>query len=746
MAGTGPLLTAKSRVPPVPASLVPRSRLARLLDGGRTPVTVVTAGAGWGKTTLLAAWVRTVRGPVAWLTLDAGDDDPARFWTYVATALSGPAPEATGRALAALAVPSVDPLDVAVPELLNGLADVPQPLLLVLDDLHEVTDRRVTEGLEFLLDHQPPALRVVLAGRTEPPVGLARLRARGRLTEIGQADLRFTDDEARQLLAAVAGPAPPDGAVPGVLHRSAGWAAGLVLGGLALRDRRQGRPAPAGLPGQEHALAYLVTEVLHGQPAQRQELLLRTAPLDRFSGALVDAVLGRTRSAAALAGLQRDGLFVTTADGEWFRMHPLFRTALLQELADPELVADLRRRAAAWFLDAGLPEDAVRALLAAGDSPAAAAALVAHTATFIESGRVGVFAQLGGLLDPAATASVPLLASLAWAAGVTGRLDRVPGLLDRAEARLRAGAADPGYPGFASTAGLLASLRSVYGTLPDAPPGTGLALARRAVAEETDPRLPGWVVARVALGGALLGTGDDAAALAVVETAWQAPAVEVLPAFSRLEVAGLLGWCLVRVGAEQRARLLLGATAEEAADVESALGDAAAPAVALLHAVAAELDQRDGDLRAARRRSARAAELVAVQAHPAIAALVLVAAAAVALHCGEGRAALALLDRAAEARREAPPDPGTDARIAELTGQAGAQAATQTRATLSEPLTERELAVLRALRGDLSLRGIGGSLHLSVNTVKGYAKGLYRKLGVASRAEAVARGRELGLC
>jgi LuxR family maltose regulon positive regulatory protein len=402
-------------------------------------------------------------------------------------------------------------------------------------------------------------------------------------------------------------------------------------------------------------------------------------------------------------------------------------------------------RAADWFLEHGLPEDAVRALLAAGDHAGAASVLLASTRAFLDTGRVGVFAQLGGLLRLAETDSVPLVASLAWAAGVTGRLDRVPGLLDRAEQLLREGAPDPGYPGFVSTAGVLAALRSVYGTPVSASAAVALTAAEAAVVSESDPRLPGWVVAHVALGGALLAGGDTAAALRTLEDAWSAPAVGALPVSSRLEVAGLLAWCLLETGDPDRARQLVRITSADVADLESALGDAAAGAVALLHAAAARLDWLNGDHRSARRRSARAAELVAVQAHPAVAVLVLVSAGETALRCGEVHAALALLDQARESARDAPPVSQVAERIAALAAEAGSRVARASREALLEPLTEREVSVLRLLRGPLSRREIAAELHLSVNTVKGYTAAIYRKLGVDSRTDAVARAAELGL-
>jgi LuxR family maltose regulon positive regulatory protein len=736
------VLTAQLRVPPVPRMLVRRDRLSRRLDAlAEVPVAVVTGGAGWGKTTLLASWVRTARLPVAWVTVGPADDDPSRFWTLVATALSGPAPEVTGPALRALGVPTVDPLDVAVPMLLNGLAERSERLLLVLDDLHEVADPQIAAGLELLLEHQPPSLRVVLAGRGVPTAGLPRLRARGRLVEVGPEDLRFTDAEARELLAEAA---RDEQAVAGVLVRSEGWAAGLTLGALALRAAADGHAPRPGPPGQAHALDYLVAEVLASQPPDRRDLLTAVAVLDRACGPLLDAVLGRRGSASELAALAHAGTFVSTADGEWYRLHELTRTALVREAGDPAWTTALLTRAAQWSVEHGLPEDAVRALLAAGDHAGAAEVLVASTGTFLETGRVGVLAQLGALLEPAA-ASVPLLATLAWAAGVTGRPDQVPGLLDRADQLLRDGAPDPGYPGFASTAGVLASLRSVYGTPASASSAAARTAAQLAVAAETDPRMPGWVVARVALGGALLADGDAVAALAVLEDAWSAPAAGALPASSRLEVAGLLAWCLLEAGDAERARQLVRITSADVAELESALGDAAAGAVALLHAVAARLDRLAGDVRSARRRSARAAELVAVQAHPAVAVLVLVDAAETALRFGEVRAALALLDQARESARDAAPASQVAEQITALAAEAGSRVARVSREVLLEPLTEREVSVLRLLRGPLSRREIAAELHLSVNTVKGYTAAVYRKLGVDSRVDAIARAAELGL-
>lgn len=743
----------RAAVPPVPPSLVARPRLLRRMTEA-APVTAVLAGAGWGKSTLVAAWAHRAPELVAWVSLDRRHDDPARFWTHVATALGTVAPEAAGTALRALAVPSLDPVDVAVPELLTGLAAAPAPLALVLDDLHEVTDRRVLDGLEFFLDHLPGTLRVVLAARTAPSIGLARLRARGRLADVTAADLRFTPDEARDLLTAVVR-GDPGTALPELLERTEGWAAGLVLGALALRDRAEGWAAPPGPPGQQHATDYLIAEVLAGQSAERQDLLVRTAPLARLSGPLCDAVLGRSGSGALLAGLARDGVFVTALDGDgtWYGVHPVFRAALAQASSSPADAAEVRRRAATWFWEHDLVEEAIRARLDAGDHPGAAEWLVHGATAFLSSGRIGVLSELGSRLDPSVVASsVPLLLSLAWAAGVTNRLDRASELLDRADEGLAAGP-DPGFPGFASARGAAAALRSVFGTGAVDQPEVALAAAREATALELDPSLPGWVAARVALGGSLLAEGRPEEALESFEQAWTSPASRVLPAFNRLEVAGLLAWCLVRSddadadpARDARARRLLRTTEDEAAALEAELGAAAAAAVALRYAAAGVLERRAGHLPAAREHADRAAELVSVGTHPALAVVVLLSAADTALAADDAPAALRLLDRARDVALDAPPSPTRDAQAAALEARAGRRAASRVRPRLPEPLTDREVSVLRALRGTLSQREIGAELALSVNTVKGYTKSLYRKLDVGSRREAVERGRDLGLC
>ena len=762
MGADGPLLAGKLTVPPVPPSLAPRPRLLHRLAAVRTtPVTVVVAGAGWGKSTVLAAWVRHAGLPTAWVSLEGSENDPTRFWTYVATALSGPVPDVAGPALRALTIPSVDPLDVAVPELLNGFAAREETTVLVLDDLHEVTDARVIEGLESFLTHLPTALRVVLAGRTEPSVGLARLRARGRLTELVAADLRFTAPEARALVTSAlrGGPGhsgPEPAALADLLARTEGWAAGLVLGALSLRNRARGRAVPPGPPGVRHAVDYLLAEVLAGQAPDRRELLLRCAPLDRLCGPLCDAVLDRADSGAVLAALERDGVFVDAVDGDgrWYRVHPLFRAALRRELGNRAGITEVQHRAAAWFWEQGLVEEAIRARIEAGDSAGAADWLVQSSGTFLATARVGVFAELGNRLDPAVVAdSVPLLLSLAWAAGVTGRLARVPPLLDRAAEHVRAGHPGAGLPGFASAEGAIAALRAVYGSASADSPEVTLDAACAAVAAETDAELSGWVVARVAYGGALLAIGRWAEALAHLDAAWQVPAASALPVFSRLEVAGLLAWCLVQPGDDDadphrdaRAERLLRSTRDDAVALESHLGNAAAAALALLYATAAVLDRRAGRLGSARAHANRAADLVGVQAHPAVAQLVLVSAAETALADDDPATALRFLDRARETRASAPPSPFLDRQLATVEARAGRRAAVRVRPALVEPLTEREVSVLRALRGPLSQREVAAALHLSINTVKSYTRSLYRKLDVGTRREAVERGRELGLC
>ncbi|MGN6176505.1 MAG: hypothetical protein ACTHPS_26675, partial [Streptosporangiaceae bacterium] len=310
ISGQNVLLATKLHVPRPQPGFVPRRRLMEALDEGLTKGRVlVCAPVGSGKTALLADWARSGGRPVAWLGLDGGDSDPARFWRYAVAALDRARPGLAGR----VGPPPQRSFEGLVTALINELAADPgaDELLLVLDDYHLVDSGPVHESVAFLLENLPPALRVVVSGRADPPLPLARLRARGQLAEVRAADLRFTPEEAAALLGGVvgseltareaAGPGLPGPVVAALVARTEGWAAGLQLAGLSLRGHADAAGFVAAFSGSHRfVLDYLADEVLDGQPGEVRAFLLETSVLERLSGELCDAVTGRAGSQAVL--------------------------------------------------------------------------------------------------------------------------------------------------------------------------------------------------------------------------------------------------------------------------------------------------------------------------------------------------------------------------------------------------------------------------------------------------------------
>ncbi len=745
-----PLLSAKVRPPWTRPTAVTRTRLLARVSDAAVPLTIVVAPAGWGKTTLLAQWANdTATEPVAWLTLDEADNDPVRFWTYVVTALQDEDPALAASALTALRVPGLDPLDVAVPTLINELTAAGGRRVLVLDDYHLVTDRRIHEAVEFLLAYLPSGLRVVIATRVDPPLPMARLRARGQLVEVRQADLAFTPHEAAGLVTEVTEDVLDPTNISGLVDRTEGWAAGLHLAALSLR----GTPDPArraeAIRGDDrHVMDYLGQEVLAALPDDQRRFVLRSSVLDRLCGALCDTALERDGSGALLAALEQAGLFLVPLDEqrEWYRYHRLFRDAMRRELtrsdaADPGAILE---RAAGWWLARGEVEAAVRHLLAAGRQGRAAELLAASDDEFLDGGAAGTYLQLADELDDAFVRADPGLAiAMASAAGFSGRIDRVAGLLDVAEAGLTTDDRPP--HGWTSARAAIATLRATFGRPADL--ADTVEDARLAVDLEADPQLDGYVISRLALGIVLAGMDRHDEAAVLLDEAWRHAGVLDLPVFTRLLTAGALATSLVTIGRHDDARTVIDASSPVADGLEAAAGRAAGGAVAMLRAAAGRVAHEAGDVETARRLLEHATELARVAAHPSQTAGILVGLADARLAAGDRAAARAAL---AEAREIADDDtvfPATLQRIevAERRMGRGAVQAARRGGALMEELTDRELSVLRALQGPLSQREIGRELFLSVNTVKGYTRGLYRKLGVAARADAVRRGRELGL-
>jgi LuxR family transcriptional regulator, maltose regulon positive regulatory protein len=378
------LLETKFYVPRPRHGLVPRLRLSERLDRGTaSKLTLVSAPAGFGKTTLLTEWLAA--GPaapgnerlVAWLSLDRADNDPASFWTYVINALRTVASGIGESALALLHAPQPPPIETVLTVLLNDLGAIAADVVLVLDDYHVIDAPEVQDGMTFLLDHLPPRLHVVIASRADPALALARLRARGELVEIRAAELRFTPDEAAAYFNGMMGLQLTARDVAALEARTEGWIAALQLAALSMQGRDDVAGFIAGFAGDDrYVVDYLAEEVLGRQTDRVQAFLLQTSILGRLSGPLCDAVTGQGGGKAMLEALDRGNLFLVPLDDRrrWYRYHHLFADVLQARLLDeqPGQVPDLHRRASAWFEQNGEQPVAIGHALAAEDFDRAA--------------------------------------------------------------------------------------------------------------------------------------------------------------------------------------------------------------------------------------------------------------------------------------------------------------------------------------------------------------------------------------
>jgi LuxR family maltose regulon positive regulatory protein len=387
---SGELLQTKLYVPPLRPFLVPRPRLVeKLTERLDNKLTLISAPAGFGKTSLISEWVQQCERAVSWASLDEGDNDPARFLAYLVAALQKIASAIGESALAQRPSPEMPVTEMALTAVINDIAANQENFILVLDDYHLITAQPIHDALTFLLDHQPPQMHLVIATRADPPLPLALLRGRGQLTELRQADLRFTPDEAAAFLNQVMGLGLSADDVSALSARTEGWITGLQMAAVSMAGREDTTAFIRAFAGSDRYIAdYLVEEVLNRQPAHLQDFLLKTAVLDRLTAPLCDFLIADfgmrnaestipqseiriPNSQVVLEQLERANLFIVPLDEqrEWYRYHRLFTDLLRRRLhqSQPAQVPELHRRASEWYEQNGLIAIAIDHALSAAD-------------------------------------------------------------------------------------------------------------------------------------------------------------------------------------------------------------------------------------------------------------------------------------------------------------------------------------------------------------------------------------------
>jgi len=725
---------------------VERPRLHDLLRlGCSLPLTLVVAPAGWGKSTLVADWLRQDRIAAGWVSLDGGDDDPKRFWRYLLLAAGQASPGAGTAALRRLDAAGSDVLRDVLPTFVNEMTSSDAPLVLVLDDYHLVTSARVHGLVTTLLDRCPPQLHLVLITRADPPLPLSRLRVRGELAELRAEDLRFSLDEALEFFRDRLGTGLSERDVDRLLARTEGWAAGLQLAALRLKDRTDPSAFIERFTGADwHIVNYLGEEVLTSQPPGVREFLLVTSVLNRMCAPLCNALTGRSDGAEMISEVHRANLFLIPLDDErhWFRYHHLFGGLLRHELARtaPQQISALHKRAAQWYADNGDAAEAIGHAIASGDDSLSGGLVAAHWRQHFNAGQLETVRRwLGALPAQLVAVDASLSAARVWVALDTGRLEEVGAALDAAEAsgppdthlrvlralhmyktgdvggaahRLQGISLSADDPFIATVHRLVQGISSMW--LGDADHAREL-LAEAARRAEGDGNRLAYIYAEACL--ALLATSHGDLALAdslvldaesaVGQTLSDSHFVAMFPALAGARLAAQRGdWAR----AERAAAVAVELGRRGAGRVELAAALLTASAVFRTSPPAAATREPDGMPTADGDDGSDPGALV-----------------------GEARGILRHC-----------PDPGPVV-TTWLDGEQRAEAARTRQEGLIEPLTDRELAILRLLPAPTPQRELASALFVTPNTLKTHLRAIYRKLGAESRGEAVIRARERGL-
>src|SRR6266498_642198 len=459
------LLATKIGIPRIRPDLLPRSHLiGRLEEATSRDFVLVSTPAGFGKTTLLASWAKSTERPLTWLSLDRDDNDPGRFWRYIVAAVDRVHNGIGEQALSLLNASAQPTPKAIVTALLNELAARPDELVLVLDDYHQIVSPAVHDSLAFLLEHLSPGMHVVIASREDPPIPLARLRARGQLAELRAADLRFTFEEAAALLRRVWGLNLPEESIAALEARTEGWVTGLQLVALSLRGASDPVRLIQGFTGSNrYILDYLTEEVIEQQSDELRSFLLRTSVLEHLSGPLCDVLSGRSDGQEMLEHLERANLFLVPLDEErhWYRYHRLFADLLRARLqsADPQRMPELHRKAAAWYKEYGLVSDALRHALAAGEAVWAARLVEQHVEEVLRRGEGETLRGWLAALPQEVVRSRPRLAlAQALAAFNAGRLQAAEPFLADAERALATAPNEPYEPSIGKAMSMLANV------------------------------------------------------------------------------------------------------------------------------------------------------------------------------------------------------------------------------------------------------------------------------------------------
>ena len=732
-----PLIEAKVHAPLLREGLVSRSRLVESLRAdSHCTLTLVCAPAGYGKTTLLGEWRLAEQGskPFAWVSLDAYDhNNLTRFWIYIIEALRIIEPELGANSVAALKA-GASLMETVMPLLVNDLASLPKKVVLVLDDYHYVRNEECHETIRFLIDNAPPTLDLVISTRAEPPLRLGLLRARGELNEIRVEKLSFTCKEASELLNETMGFDLTPTNIERLVKRTEGWPAGLYLAGLSLRDKADTHAFVDSFAGDNrNIMDYLSEEVIYTQPEEVQTFLRRSSILDRFSGPLCDAVVGRQGSAEVLELLERLDLFVVPLDErrEWYRYHQLFRDMLTMKLnhTEPEAVSVLHSRASAWFLDHGAVDEAIQHTIAAEEIAEAAELIARHWRSYVDAGQADSVSEwLSSLPEGSVTSDSRLCLVRSWLLMLAGKKEKAKRFLRLAEVGDDTGPLPDGTSSIESSVALIRAL-NVFDEAE-----RSCEAARRAVELEIDESSPWRAVACMFLGYCLYWSGEFSEARGYLEEA-ASLAEDSEHKSVKINALALLSFIEEQWDNLDRAEAL----ARQAVEIVEGNMLSHVQQSWSAYVARGKVLARQGELDRAERELERGLKLQRLAGrHPELASTLLALAS---VHRARGRPEeeRSCLDEACEII-EGCVDPGILSSLLE-SAQRNLTRTPRRHPGLSEELTEREFTVLKLLSADLTQRQIGSELYLSFNTVKSHTKAIYRKLGVSSRAEMVEQAR-----